>query len=531
MSRLLIQCSNLCKSFGSSNVLQDVSFSVHEGDLLALIGENGAGKSTLLKIIEGTIQVDRGLIKREVPLRVGILPQEVPLESPKLTVREFLEDGVLLDLEKKMGECLEDPNRLLEWEGLHELYELEGGYCQLPIEKILKGLKFDSASLDLPMSALSGGEKVRMALAKVIAQNPDILLLDEPTNHLDDEMMVWLEKRLKERTGATVIASHHRSFLNRVCDSLVELKNGNLACYGGNYDFYLSAKQKELDQQIKRYEEQEEERKLLKQQIKAISFSCSKPAKPKDRNIMAYDRHGESVQKSKQQRLNVLKGRLESLEKRAICHPCPKSIKGLRFLMTPYHHDQAVEVAGVTHGFQGKRLYENLSISFAFGERVILSGPNGVGKTTLLRMILGELEPDHGKVFVSPQAKIGYLDQEVENLPKHLTPLEFFSSEYQLTEKSLRKELHKAALGGEILLSRPFSSMSVGERKRLMLLALMLSKPNVLLLDEPTNHLDLLTLEAFEAALLSFNGLIVAVSHDPTFKRKVQAKEIRLQSC
>lgn len=529
MSRLLIQFSNLCKSFASSKVLQDVSFSVHEGDLIALIGENGAGKSTLLKIIEGTIPVESGHVKKEVPLRIGMLPQEILALPAKLSVREFLEDGALLELERKMGECLEDPNRLLEWEELHELYELEGGYCQLPIEKILKGLKFDSAYLDLPMSKLSGGEKVRMALAKAIAQNPDILLLDEPTNHLDNEMMVWLEKILKERTGATIIASHHRSFLNRMCDSLVELKNGNLSSYGGNYDFYLSAKQKQLEQQIKMYEEQEEERKLLKQQMKSITFSCSKPPKPKDRNIMAYDRHGESFQKSKQQRLNVLKGRLESLEKDAISHPRPKSIKGLRFLMTPYHHDQAVEIAAVTHAYEGKRLYENFSVSFDFGERVILAGPNGAGKTTLLRMIIGEIEPDQGKVFVSPQAKIGYLDQEVENLPKLLTPLEFFFSEYQLTEESLRKELHKAALEGEVLLERPFSSMSVGERKRFLLLALMLSKPNVLLLDEPTNHLDLLTLEAFETALLSFKGLIVVVSHDPTFMSKFQAKEIRFE--
>ncbi|WP_420420676.1 ribosomal protection-like ABC-F family protein [Simkania sp.] len=529
MSRLLIQFSHLCKSFGNAHILQDVSLSVHEGDLIALIGENGAGKSTLLKIVEGVLKEDAGHVKRVTPLRVGILPQEIPVLATKVSVREYLEDAELLRFEREMEKCLEDPNRLEEWETLHEQYELQGGYCRLPVVKVLSGLKLDCRLLDLPMSELSGGEKVRMALAKALTQNPDILLLDEPTNHLDDEMLVWLEKMLISRVGATIIASHHRSFLNRVCHSLVELKEGKLALYAGNYDFYLSEKQAELERQMRIYEEQEEERKCIKKQIKAMTFSCPKPAKPKDRNIMAYDRHGESYQKSKQQRLNVLKGRLETLENQAISHPRPKSITGLRFLAAPFHHDQAIEIANLSHDYEGKSLYEQFSMIFAFGERVILTGANGSGKTTLLRLILGELEPKQGKVYVSSQASVGYLDQEVKNLPLNQTPLEFFAVRFQLTEESLRKELHKAALKRELLLNRPFSSMSVGERKRFMLLTLMLSKPNVLLLDEPTNHLDLLTLEAFEEALLSFTGLIIAVSHDPTFISKLEARKISVE--
>ncbi|CCB89145.1 ribosomal protection-like ABC-F family protein [Simkania negevensis] len=530
MSRLLIQFSHLCKSFGLSPILHDISLSVHEGDLMALIGENGAGKSTLLKIIEGAIQEDAGYVKRERSLRIGVLPQEIPVLHEEMSMRQYLADAPLLNLEKEMEKCLEDPHRLKEWENLHKQYEILGGYCRLPLEKVLNGLKIDCTLLDLPMSKLSGGEKVRMALAKALAQNPDILLLDEPTNHLDDDMLVWLEKMLKCRIGATIIASHHRSFLNRACHSLVHLKAGKLSFYRGNYDFYLSEKQAELERQTKIYEEQEEEKATLKKQIKMLTFSCPKPGKPKDRNLMAYDRHGESYQKSKQHRLNVLKGRLETLEKEAISHPKPKSVKGLRFIVTPYHHDQAIEIANVTHAFAGKCLYEKFSMSFAFGERVILCGPNGAGKTTLLRLILGEFEPDQGKVFVSSQACIGYLDQEVQNLPMNQTPLEFFAAKFQLTEENLRNELHKGALAGELLVRRPFFSMSVGERKRFMLLALMLSRPNVLLLDEPTNHLDLLTLEALEKALLSFEGLIIAVSHDPTFKSKLEAQKIRIEN-
>jgi ATPase subunit of ABC transporter with duplicated ATPase domains len=530
MSRLLIQFSHLFKSFGLSPILHDVSLSVHEGNLIALIGENGVGKSTLLKIIEGSIQEDAGDVKTEASLRIGMLSQEIPVISEEISVRQYLEDALILNLEKEMGKCLEDPHRLEEWEKLHEQYEILGGYYRLPIEKVLSGLKIDCAPLDLPMSELSGGEKVRMALAKALAQNPDILLLDEPTNHLDDDTLVWLEKMLKSRIGATIIASHHRSFLNRVCYSLVHLKEGKLSFYRGNYDFYLSEKQAELEKQIKIYEEQQEEKSTLKKQITALTYSCPKRGKAKDRNFMAYDRHGESYQKSKQHRLNVLKGRLETLEKEAISHPKPKSVKGLRFIVTPYHHDQAIEISNVTHVFEGKCLYEKFSMSFAFGERVVLCGPNGAGKTTLLRLILGEFKPDQGKVFVSSQACIGYLDQEVQNLPMDQTPLEFFAAKFQLTEEILRKELHKGALVGELLVRRPFFSMSIGERKRFMLLALMLSRPNVLLLDEPTNHLDLLTLEALERALLSFEGLIIAVSHDPTFISKLEARKIRIEN-
>lgn len=528
MSRLFIQFSHLFKSFGSFSLFEDISLSINEGDVFALIGENGSGKTTLLQLLTGITQADSGSFSKASGLSIGFLQQEIILPDSSVSVREFIEGSSLSVLEKEMSACLEDPNRLSEWAELHEKYERSGGYRRVPIEQVLHGLKIERSLLDLPMSRLSSGQRVRAALAKALIENPDLLLLDEPTNHLDQEMIQWLEEALKQRAGACVIVSHDRKFLNASCNRLIEIKNGKLACYGGSYDFYLEEQERILERQIKAYEAQEEERADLKQKIKAITFSKGKAPLPKDRNIMAYDKRGEKHQKSLQHKLVAMKGRLEEIESNLLSHPKPKSIKGLKFAESPLASSVAIELDHAGKSYGNKILFSGFCKSICKGDRILVTGPNGCGKTTLLKAIAGNLPLDEGSIRSAPTAKIAFLDQEVELLPMDQTPLQYFESKYQLSEEDLRRELHKAALGGADLLRRSFSTLSTGQRKRMMLLALVLEKPNVLLLDEPTNHLDFMTLEAFEKALLNFEGAVVAVSHDPTFIEKIASEEWRL---
>lgn len=529
MSRLLIQFSHLFKSFGSFSLFDDISLSINQGEIFALIGENGAGKTTLLHLLAGSSLPEAGHLSRAPHLTTGFLPQEVSLSSSDITARVYIEEGLLSELERRMSACLDDPDRLAEWSELHERYEQLGGYQRMPIEKVLKGLKLDASLLDLPMTTLSSGQRVRVALAKALTENPDLLLLDEPTNHLDLGMLNWLEEMLRIRKGATIIVSHDRKFLNATCSRLIEIKNGKLTCYCGNYDFYLEEEERLLDRQMKAFETQEEERALLKQKIKALTSSKGKAPPPKDRNIMAYDRRGEKHQKSLQRNLDVLKARLAVIEADPLPHPKPKSIKGLSFLPTPLASTVAIELEHVSKAFGERRLFSGFTKIICKGDRIILTGPNGCGKTTLLRCIVGLLPIDAGQIRSAPTAKIAYLDQEVELLPMEQTPLWYFESRFSLSEEELRKELHKASIGGAELLNRPFSTLSVGQRKRLMLLSLILEKPNVLLLDEPTNHLDFLTLEAFEKALLHFEGAILAISHDSTFIKKIATQKWALK--
>lgn len=327
------------------------------------------------------------------------------------------------------------------------------------------------------------------------------------------------------REGATLIVSHDRKFLNQTCNRLIEIKHGKLTCYGGNYDFYREEQERLMERQIKAYEAQEEERSLLKQKIKAVTFSKGKATPPSDRNIMAYDRRGEHHQKSLQRNLDVLKARLAEIEANPLPHPKPKGITGLRFLPTPLASEVAIELDQISKGFGEKMLFTGFNKMICKGDRIVLTGPNGSGKTTLLKCIAGLLPVDSGQIRHAPTAKIAYLDQEVELLPMEKTPLQYFESRFGLSEEDLRRELHKACIGGAEILGRPFSTLSVGQRKRLMLLSLILEKPNVLLLDEPTNHLDFLTLEAFETALLNFEGAILAISHDSTFIEKIATQE------
>ncbi|MBS0606082.1 MAG: ABC-F family ATP-binding cassette domain-containing protein [Parachlamydiales bacterium] len=528
MSRLFLQFSHLFKFFNAFPLFEDIALSINEGDVFALIGENGAGKTTLLQLLSGTVQADFGNLSRASGLSIGFLPQEIVLADPSISVREFIEGSFLSDLEREMDACLEDPDRLMQWSELHEKYVSLGGYRRIPIEQILQGLKLESGLFDLSMSELSSGQRARAALSKAVMENPDLLLLDEPTNHLDQEMIQWLESVLKQRKGSCVIVSHDRKFLNATCNRLIEIKNGKLASYGGSYDFFLEEQARNFERQMRAYEAKEEQRAILKQKIKAVTFSKGKPPPTKDRNFMAYDKRGEKHQKSMQHKLDAMKGRLEEIESNLLPHPKPKSIKGLKFAPSPLNSPVAIELEVASKAYGNKVLFSNLCKTICKGDRVLMTGPNGCGKTTLLKTIAGIIALDEGVIRLAPTAKIAFLDQEVELLPMDQTPIQYYEYRFCLTEEDLRRELHKAALEGADLLRRPFYTLSTGQRKRMLLLALVLERPNVLLLDEPTNHLDFMTLEAFEKAILEFEGAVVAVSHDATFIEKIATQEWKL---
>ncbi len=528
MSRLLIQLSHVFKSFNALSLFDDIFLSISQGEVFALVGENGAGKTTLLQLVTGEMLPDAGKVLAAPHLSIGYLPQKIPPVSSDISVRAYIEEGPLSELEQQMASCLQSPDKVDEWAELHEKYEQLGGYRRQPVEKILSGLKLDTALLDLPMHTLSSGQKVRVALARALIDNPSLLLLDEPTSHLDADMLLWLQKTLHQREGATILVSHDRKFLNETCNRLLELKCGKLTRYGGSYNFYLDEQQQALIRQIKAYEAQQEDLRNTKQKIKAITFSKRKAAPPTDRNLMAYDRRGEHHQRSLQHNLDVLKAHLEELETNLLPHPRPKSITGLKFSSTPLASSVAIQIDHISKAYGHNVLFSECNEVICRGDRIVITGPNGSGKTTLLRCIAGLLPVDAGQVRLGPSTKIAYLDQDVELLPMHLTPLEYFESRFSVSEEALRRELHMAAIGGSELLRRPFSTLSLGQKKRFMLLSLLLEKPNVLLLDEPTNHLDFLTLEAFESALLNFDGAIVAVSHDAAFTEKIATKKWQL---
>lgn len=523
MSRTLIQCNQLGKSFGERSLFEGVSFSIHRGERFALIGENGSGKTTLLGMLGGLVSFDEGEITRARELTVGLFEQEVIVSDEEISVRDFILEGPLTEMEnqlKALEPHLDDPNALTQWSGLHEMYEQRGGYQRPPLEEVIHQLKLD-IDLDVLMKTLSPGQKSRVFLAKLLFSSPDLLLLDEPTNHLDQEMTVWLENLLQSYSGAIVVVSHDRKFLNGSCNRLIELHNGSITAYGGSYDYYLQEKQKKIEKEIKAYEKSQEEKAHLKEKIRSLSFSRKSGSSRSDSDKLSYNFRGEGAQKSLKRNLENLKARLREIEEHPLVHPRPKSITGMVFPSEAIHSKVAFELEDVSKSFGENKVIAHLSKVIYAGDRIVITGRNGSGKSTLLKLLGGRLRSDEGLIRVAEQAKIAYLDQEITELSFECTPEEYFGKEFRLSQEELCRELFKAGLGGLELIKTPFGHLSVGQRKRMALLSLILVKPNILLLDEPTNHLDFATLEALEKSLRAFEGTLIAVSHDATFIEKM----------
>jgi ATP-binding cassette subfamily F protein 3 len=522
----MLQVSNVSKSFGEKLILEKVSFTVNPGERVGLIGPNGCGKTTLLKIVLGEIQPDAGSAwLSPVGMRVGYLAQALEYE-PGQTVGQTMKRAIsglstaeqqLEDLSLRMASARgETLGRLLgEYDQALAAFERLGGYTiQARMDAMLAGLDLRGLDQDTPLEILSGGQKTRLGLARLLLSNPDLLLLDEPTNHLDIDALEWLEGFLQRYEGAVLIVSHDRAFLDRTVGAILDLDplEHTVTEYPGNYSAYAEAKKRELAKQWAAYQDQQAYIAHLEGTIAAkkgyarsielgtIDFAPRKIAKGIARKAV--------VQQRRIQRL------LDSEER--IDRPQRAWQVKLEFVDTPPSGRDVLCLEGVAMGFGGEVLFRDVDLTLRAGERIALVGANGSGKTTLARLVLGELEPLAGSVRLGASVKLGYYAQEQEHLDPDNTPYETIRAVAAMSETETRGFLHFFLFGGNEVFV-PVRSLSFGERARLVLARLVAQGCNFLLLDEPINHLDIPSRNRFEQAMTAFQGTVLAIVHDRYF--------------
>jgi ATP-binding cassette subfamily F protein 3 len=518
---IVLSCKDIHKSYGIDVILGKITFSINEGEKVGFIGANGAGKSTLFKILTSQLDSDNGDLFIDKNKKIGYLSQDLALDFNSTIYKEtLLVFGDLLsleeslkDLEAKMNEPYDDSkeeyhNRIIkEYTLTSELYNNRGGYTYKgEISKILKGLGFTEEDYDKPINILSGGQKTRVALCKLLLKNPDILLLDEPTNHLDLAAIEWLEEYLKSYKGTMFIISHDRFFLDAITNKTFELLNGHVDCYNGNYTSFIDLKKKNYEVQLKAFNLQQSEIKRQEDIItKYKSFNREKSV-----------RAAESRQKS----LDKM-DRIDSPDKD------PRATK-IKFETEIKSGNDVLHAENLSKRFGDNLLFENLNLDVKRSERIALIGENGRGKTTLFRIIMDKIASDTGIKILGKNIFLGYYDQEQSNLNPEKTIIDEVWDEFpKLTTTELRCALAAFLFIGEDVFKN-ISTLSGGERCRINLLKIMLSKSNFLLLDEPTNHLDIMSREALEDSILGYDGTVIVISHDRYFLNKVINKILEL---
>ncbi|MEK6264823.1 MAG: ABC-F family ATP-binding cassette domain-containing protein [Clostridium sp.] len=518
---IVLSCKDIHKSYGIDVILNRITFSINEGEKVGFIGANGAGKSTLFKILTSQLDYDNGELFIDKNKKVGYLSQDLSLDSNNTIYEETLLvfeglitlEKALKDFETKMKEPY-DPSReeyhnkiIKEYTLTSELYNNRGGYTyKSDISRVLKGLGFMEDDYNKSINILSGGQKTRVALCKLLLKNPDILLLDEPTNHLDLEAIEWLEDYLKSYKGTMFIISHDRFFLDAITNKTFELISGHVDCYNGSYTSFIDLKKINYAIQLKAYNLQQSEIKRQEDIItKYRSFNREKSV-----------RAAESRQKS----LNKI-NRIDSPDK----DPRGTSIN---FETEIKSGNDVLHIENLSKSFGDNLLFKNLDLDIKRSEKIALIGENGRGKTTLFRIIMDNLESDTGIKILGKSIFIGYYDQEQSNLNEEKTIIDEVWDDFpKLTTTELRTSLAAFLFLGEDVF-KSISSLSGGERCRINLLKIMLSKSNFLLLDEPTNHLDIMSREALEDSILSYDGTVIVISHDRYFLNKVITKIIEL---
>lgn len=510
---IVLSCKNIHKSYGIKVILGDVTFNINEGDKVGLIGPNGTGKSTLFDILTNKSNYDSGDLYIDRSKTLGYLTQHLSLDSSNTIYDEMytvFED--LVNLEKKLDKLeslmskpydtarKEYHNKLInDYTTCSELYSNRGGYTyRAEIGKTLKGLGFTEDEYSTPINVLSGGKKTRVALCKLLLTKPDILLLDEPTNHLDLDAIEWLEDYLKAYKGTVILISHDRYFLDAITHSTIELINGHINYYNGNYTKYLELKKRNYEIQLKAYNIQQMEIKKQEEIIKKYrSFNREKSIKAAE---------------SREKMLNKLE-RIAPPDK-------DKKIKNVIFKTQLNSGDDVLQVKDMSKSFNNNILFQNLNFKLKKGEKTAIIGENGCGKTTLFKIIMGEIKKDTGICLLGRNVEIGYYDQEQSDLDPEKTVLsEIWDKFPKLTATEIRNSLASFLFTGDEVFKK-ISSLSGGEKCRINLLKLILSKANFLLLDEPTNHLDITSREALEEALLNYNGTLLVISHDRYFLNK-----------
>ena len=520
---MLLNVEHLYKYFNGQALLKDINFTVEDREAVGLIGVNGCGKSTLLNIITGSEGYDKtpeglGSVNIAGKASIGFLKQNSGLNS-ELTIGEEMKNAFapLLEtldkmkvLEKKMADGGDIDSISHEYAELSSYFEARDGYrIDVKIKQVLNGMGFGSTPTDRVISTLSGGEKTRLALAKLLLEEPNLLILDEPTNHLDFETLMWLEEYLKGYKGAIIIVSHDRYFLNKVCTRICEIEQGRLTSYRGDYSSYLVQKKMNSERQLKEYEAQQKEIAKLEDYVakNLVRASTSKMAK------------------SRQHMLD----RIERIDK-PLMYTKPPKIK-LEYDIEPTK--DIVRVVDcplvVGEGADKKELIKSLTMNVRRGEHVAIIGANGIGKTSILKLIQGIIPHEGGNISWGGNVKISYFEQEHAILDPHKTVLEEIMDRYpRLSEQQARSVLGAVLLTGENVF-KPISVLSGGERAKLCFAIMALNRGNVLVLDEPTNHLDLSTKEVLEDALAEFGGTIILVSHDRYLLNKVASRIIEIK--
>ena len=494
---MLLTIQNIQKYFGAELCLRNISCVLDAQDRAGIIGENGAGKTTLIKIITGELYPDDGIVTLAHGATVGYLEQNSVLD-PACTVYREMENAFrsVLDamdemkrLERQMAECPGDHMLLERHAQLSAVVDAADGYnMDTQIKKILNGMAFPAPDYQKSVAVLSGGEHTRLCLAKLLLQKPDLLILDEPTNHLDFETMEWLESYLKTYPGAILVVSHDRYFLDAVCNRIFEIEDNTLTAYKGNYSAYLPQKEAAVALQQKQHDADMEKAAKLEDYIA--------------RNLV------------RASTTKMAQSRRKQLEKMEITEAPRTSHTDLKvrftFDVTPYNEILTAKNISVTLG--GKRLVEGLDLLVKRGERLVIAGPNGAGKSTLLRVLDGKLRPQAGTVRLGAGAKPSVFEQQ--QLRRGGTVISTIWDKYpKFTELEVRSHLAKLNFRGEDVF-KPCSALSGGELARLRFAEILLEKPNLLFLDEPTNHLDIYTRESLGAALASYEGTLVLVTHD-----------------
>lgn len=520
---MLLNVEHLYKYFNGQALLKDINFTVEDREAVGLIGINGCGKSTLLNIITGSEGYDKtpeglGSVNIAGKASIGFLRQNSGLNS-ELTIGEEMKNAFapLLEtldkmkiLEKKMADGGDIDSISHEYAELSSYFEARDGYrIDVKIKQVLNGMGFGSTPTDRVISTLSGGEKTRLALAKLLLEEPNLLILDEPTNHLDFETLMWLEDYLKGYKGAIIIVSHDRYFLNKVCTRICEIEQGRLTSYRGDYSSYLVQKKMNSERQLKEYEAQQKEIAKLEDYVakNLVRASTSKMAKSRQHMLDRIERIDKPLMYSKPPKIK-LEYDIEPTKDIVRVVDCPLV---------------------VGEGADKKELIKSLTMNVRRGEHVAIIGANGIGKTSILKLIQGIIPHDGGNISWGGNVKISYFEQEHAILDPHKTVLEEIMDRYpRLSEQQARSVLGAVLLTGENVF-KPISVLSGGERAKLCFAIMALNRGNVLVLDEPTNHLDLSTKEVLEDALAEFGGTIILVSHDRYLLNKVASRIIEIK--
>lgn len=520
---MLLNVEHLYKYFNGQALLKDINFTVEDREAVGLIGVNGCGKSTLLNIITGSEGYDKtpeglGSVNIAGKASIGFLRQNSGLNS-ELTIGEEMKNAFapLLEtldkmkvLEKKMADGGDIDSISHEYAELSSYFEVRDGYrIDVKIKQVLNGMGFGSTPTDRVISTLSGGEKTRLALAKLLLEEPNLLILDEPTNHLDFETLMWLEDYLKGYKGAIIIVSHDRYFLNKVCTRICEIEQGRLTSYRGDYSSYLVQKKMNSERQLKEYEAQQKEIAKLEDYVakNLVRASTSKMAKSRQHMLDRIERIDKPLMYSKPPKIK-LEYDIEPTKDIVRVVDCPLI---------------------VGEGADKKELIKSLTMNVRRGEHVAIIGANGIGKTSILKLIQGIIPHEGGNISWGGNVKISYFEQEHAILDPHKTVLEEIMDRYpRLSEQQARSVLGAVLLTGENVF-KPISVLSGGERAKLCFAIMALNRGNVLVLDEPTNHLDLSTKEVLEDALAEFGGTIILVSHDRYLLNKVASRIIEIK--